>query len=191
MADLNFPQNPQVNDSFTIGSKTWKWDGFAWILQTSVQSLDPFTVGRLIVTTSTNSTSTTTGGAIIYGGVGIGQDLQVGGDIKSNQIHAGEVFDNNARVLTSFDIITSDGLTGGGVVTATGTHVLTLVNTGVLETFAGPGISLNRNTGLVTITNTGVLNLTAGSDITISTSTGNITISDVSTFQSDSCSSHA
>lgn len=29
---LNFPTSPSVNDTYTYGSQTWKWDGTAWNL---------------------------------------------------------------------------------------------------------------------------------------------------------------
>lgn len=28
---MNFPTNPSVNDVYTLGSKSWKWDGVAWV----------------------------------------------------------------------------------------------------------------------------------------------------------------
>lgn len=81
MADLNFPQNPNVGDEFSIGSRTWVWNGTAWQLQSAIQSLDPFTVNRLVVTTTTNAIDTTSGAAIIAGGVGIGGDTYIGGNL--------------------------------------------------------------------------------------------------------------
>jgi hypothetical protein len=30
---MNFPANPTLNQTYTYGSKTWKWDGTAWNLQ--------------------------------------------------------------------------------------------------------------------------------------------------------------
>jgi hypothetical protein len=29
---LNFPSSPQVNDTYTLGTKTWRYDGDAWLL---------------------------------------------------------------------------------------------------------------------------------------------------------------
>lgn len=29
---LNFPTSPQTNDIYTLGDKTWKWNGNAWVL---------------------------------------------------------------------------------------------------------------------------------------------------------------
>lgn len=30
---LNYPSSPSLNDVYTFGSKTWTWDGTAWVLQ--------------------------------------------------------------------------------------------------------------------------------------------------------------
>jgi hypothetical protein len=30
---MNFPINPTLNQTYTYGSKTWKWDGTVWNLQ--------------------------------------------------------------------------------------------------------------------------------------------------------------
>jgi hypothetical protein len=36
---MNFPVNPTLNQTYTYGTRTWKWDGTAWNLQRSVISL--------------------------------------------------------------------------------------------------------------------------------------------------------
>lgn len=80
-----------------------------------------------------------------------------GGATITNKLYVGtEIYENNKRVLTEVNVLTSDGLVGGGTITAN-SLTITLTNIGVLENFAGPGISLNRNTGLVTISNTASL----------------------------------
>lgn len=30
MAAIDFPNSPSVNDTFTVGDRTWKWDGTTW-----------------------------------------------------------------------------------------------------------------------------------------------------------------
>lgn len=30
---LNFPTSPSLNQTHTVGSKTWKWNGYAWDIQ--------------------------------------------------------------------------------------------------------------------------------------------------------------
>ncbi len=36
MAAIDFPNNPQINDLFTVGDITWKWDGTVWRSQGTV-----------------------------------------------------------------------------------------------------------------------------------------------------------
>jgi hypothetical protein len=32
MAAIDFPNSPSLNDLFTAGSRTWKWDGISWTM---------------------------------------------------------------------------------------------------------------------------------------------------------------
>jgi hypothetical protein len=32
---LNFPSNPQINDTYTQANTTWAWDGVAWNVATA------------------------------------------------------------------------------------------------------------------------------------------------------------
>ena len=40
---MNFPTSPTVGDLYTLGSKTWVWNGSAWDLQTGAASFDSLT----------------------------------------------------------------------------------------------------------------------------------------------------
>ena len=86
MADLNFPTNPTIGQTYSIGSRTWVWNGTAWQLQSGIVSTNPFIVVSAEVTTSTQSTGTTSGALIVAGGVGIGGDVNVGGNIYVSDI---------------------------------------------------------------------------------------------------------
>ena len=100
----------------------------------------------------------------------------------AGDISAQAIYDTGNRVLTSFTVITSDGLQGGQVVSYN-SSTIRLVNTGVLEALPGAGIELNTPTGVVTITNKGVLSIVPGDDISVNTTTGNVTVSNTSTLQ--------
>ena len=28
---INFPNNPNLNDTHTVGSSVWRWNGYAWV----------------------------------------------------------------------------------------------------------------------------------------------------------------
>ena len=40
MANINFPNDPTVNDIFTVGGKSYKWDGVKWVAKTTVDKSD-------------------------------------------------------------------------------------------------------------------------------------------------------
>ena len=166
MADLNFPSNPYVGQTYTIGNRTWIWNGNGWQIQSGITSFDPLTANRVIVTTSTNSTSTNSGGLVVYGGAGIGRDLWVGGNITAT---------NNINILgTASSTSTTTGalVVSGGVGVGGSLYASALFDQG------------SRVVTLQTLGNYGVTSLVAGTDTAISTSTGVVTIWDTSTLQS-------
>lgn len=71
MSLLNFPTNPSVGQTYTIGQNVWVWNGSAWIKYTSSTS-SPITV-----TTQTSSTSTNTGAVLINGGAGVNGSVNI------------------------------------------------------------------------------------------------------------------
>lgn len=50
---FNFPNSPSLNDTHTIGDKTWIWTGAGWKLQTSAAAASGNSFG--IIYTSNNS----------------------------------------------------------------------------------------------------------------------------------------
>jgi len=79
---LNFPPNPSPGDRYTVGNKTYEWNGYAWIVVVNnVTSATFVSAVTLTVTSSTNSTSTNSGALIVNGGTGIAQDLFIGGNL--------------------------------------------------------------------------------------------------------------
>lgn len=101
-----------------------------------------------IYISSTNSSTNQSSGALrVDGGVGVGGSL-----------YAGDIYDNNRRVITSATVVAGVGLTGGGTLT-------------------GPSST-------IALSNTGVLSIIAGTDTAVSTATGNVTVWNTSTLQS-------
>ena len=124
---LNFPSNPYVGQAWTVGSRTWTWNGTAWAINSGIISWDPFTVPRVVITSATNATSTTTGALIVAGGAGIAGDLYVG-----------NIYSNGNLLLNSSSTF------AGGNVTAP-IHVIDLTQslnpaTGALTVAGGVGI---------------------------------------------------
>ena len=46
---LDFPQNPQTNDTYTASGTTWQWDGVAWTVIPSAGSVFPNSYGTVNV----------------------------------------------------------------------------------------------------------------------------------------------
>lgn len=144
MADLNFPLNPQVGDTYSIGNRTWVWNGSGWQLQSGIISTNPFIVVSAQVTTTTNSTSTNSGALIVEGGGGFG------GDVWAKNMYA-----DGAEVVTTSSI----GNFGVSSLQAgTDTAVSLLVgnigliwNTSTFQTVSGRGAT---TTNAISITNT-------------------------------------
>lgn len=136
MSTLNFPTNPVVGQRYSIGTKTWEWNGSAWI---KIESLDKIfnlvTATNLTVTNSTNASSTTTGALIVTGGVGIGGDLYVGGNFYAG----GEA------VLTtaSFAYSVAEG-TDIKITISSSTGFLVFSNTSTLQTVTDRGNITNN-----------------------------------------------
>lgn len=151
MALLNFPTNPNIEDTYTIGQNTWIWTGTAWIkLTSSPQS--PITVNTI-----TNSTSTYTGSVTIEGGLGIGGSVNIG----TTSTIAG------AEIITTATI-QYFGVTGlyAGTDTAVSANIgnVTVWNTSTFQTVTDRG---NSTTNQVRI-----LNATSAT----STTTGGLTV---------------
>jgi len=109
MADLNFPSNPQVGDTYTIGNRTWIWNGNGWQIQSAITSLDPFTAVRGIFTTSTLAVTTASGALQIRGGVGIGGNIVQGRGAttrnKNANIYSNGVFSIEGDAQVGFYIL--------------------------------------------------------------------------------------
>ncbi|NBO27905.1 MAG: hypothetical protein EBX47_09985 [Synechococcaceae bacterium WB8_1B_057] len=124
MALLNFPQNPTQGQTFTIGNKTYTWNGRAWILgATSTATFISLQAETILVTTTTNATSVNTGGALtVRGGASIAGDLYLGGNLVGIAGGGGGIGDINANTATFKTVF----LTGGVNATSTTTGDLVI-----------------------------------------------------------------
>jgi hypothetical protein len=160
----------------------------------------------LVIQNSTVSANTGTGALQVLGGVGIGNNLYVGGGAVVGGIlqASGVTTINNATAASNtttgaLQIVNGGAGIGGSVFAGgTGTFVTGVYDgsTRVINTVspsAGTGISLGTVTtasGVVTFTisNSGVTSLTAGTDITVNAGagpvTGGVTVATNSTLQS-------
>lgn len=102
MAYLNFPSSPTTGTIHTVGARSWIWTGYAWALQPGAATFSTLTVQTLLVQSTANSTSTTTGAVQVAGGVGIAKDTFIGGDLTVEGVINGVIA---GVVSTATDII--------------------------------------------------------------------------------------
>jgi hypothetical protein len=152
---LNFPPNPNIGDTHVVGSKTYRWSGTAWLVIAASQ-----TFTSLTISTSTNATSTNSGALQIYGGVGIGGDLWLGGTLYSNSQPVITTATLGASIFGGNDItVTSTGTTSSTFLRFDNTSTLqTVTNRGQTTTNA----LLFSNTTESTSTNSGALVVSGG-----------------------------
>ena len=60
---INFPNNPSLNDTHTVGLNEWKWNGYAWS-RIPDRSVGDQVVFTNMTTTQRDSLSAQTGGVI-------------------------------------------------------------------------------------------------------------------------------
>jgi hypothetical protein len=144
MANLNFPTNPLVGDTHTVGSKVYTWNGYAWIVASySVSATSVSTTGTINISNTTSSTGTNSGALVVGGGAGIGGDLYVGGNINASSTGTSITFSTGSfgtlfvtgstsatNTLTGALIVTGGAAIGGdlylgGLLYASGQPILT------------------------------------------------------------------
>jgi hypothetical protein len=103
MGQLNFPTNPTIGQTHTIGTNTWVWNGSAWVKFVPQQNVvGVFTVTEaLYITSSTNSTSTITGALVVSGGVGIGKDVNIGGQLSAESVRITDAIMDSSLVTVN------------------------------------------------------------------------------------------
>ena len=119
------------------------------------------------VTASTASTSTTTGAVIVAGGVGIGGNLHVAGNISSPNLGV----DGGSGDITTAGNLDVDGLiTGGNISTGGELNVTGNANVGDLNTD-----TIVANVGNITTINTSTINVSTLANITSNTASTSTT----------------
>ena len=130
------------------------------------------TTGYTRFVSTANAVSTITGALQVVGGIGVGRDLFVGGDITTNQttfnlLNATASTINFAGAGTAITIGTTTGYTEiKNSTTLTNTTVASSTNTGALQVRGGAGIGGNLyvgGTAVLSITTSTTLNITGAS----------------------------
>lgn len=103
---LNFPINPVVGQSYSVGALTWVWNGVAW------KKFNPLTFS-----TSTVSTNTFTGAVVINGGLGVNGGV----NIQSTSTINGSIILTTASIVSSGDLEITNNGNGTITINAVGT----------------------------------------------------------------------
>lgn len=128
MATLNFPPNPVPGQTYTIGTNTWTWNGTAWIKSFPV-----------VISTGTQSTSTTSGAIIVDGGIGVGGSINIGttSTIAGAEIITTATFKNFINLQT----VTDAGNSTTNVIHILNTSSATSTGTGALIVDGGISVA--------------------------------------------------
>jgi hypothetical protein len=99
---LDFPPSPSVNNTYSFGGKTWKWNGAAWEVYFSIDS------GAAVVGTSFEVE--VTAGATQYI-IGLPNDVVVGSGISTNYLNFanGATFSGNSSGVTLTNTLNVSG----------------------------------------------------------------------------------
>lgn len=112
MSSLNFPLNPTVGQLHVVGSKTYIWNGSAWIVYSQNVTANVLTTNQVAtITTTTNATTVTDGALIVDGGVGIAKDVYIGGYLRvdGNLDVLGTTTLNGSAILTTGSFAATEG----------------------------------------------------------------------------------
>ena len=142
MALLNFPSDPYVGQIAVVGTKTYRWSGSAWLVQSATLAATSATITNVRITSTENINTATIGfeGALIVnGGASIAKDLYVGGVLYTggSLVLTTSSFNNTTEDGTDIDIVQNG-------------DVLTFNNISTLQTVTGRG---NSTTNIVSFTN--------------------------------------
>ena len=147
MATLGFPSSPSTGTVYTLGTRTWVWTGQGWKIDAGTTALNTLTAVRVVVTTSTNSTSTNSGALQVTGGAGIGGDVNIGGSVTIGQPSTIAGFEIVTTATSTLQDVTNRGSTTTNAILVDNATISTSNNTGALVVTGGVGIGGDLHVG--------------------------------------------
>jgi len=163
MAILNFPTNPEIGDLYTIGTRTYRWSGSAWLVDSNTVAASTLTAFKIRATSVENINTASIGelgSLIVDGGASIAKDLYIGGSlyIAETIVITTASFNNSPSDGSDIHI---DPINVGGI------DLLQFNNVSTLQSVTGRG---NSTTNVIkflnpiesTSTNTGAVLISGG-----------------------------
>lgn len=159
---LNFPNNPETNDTYVSGDTTWQWNGVVWNIVTSAsQASVPNTFNTIsvegqndLVADQTNDTLNIAAGSNIVittdsdtDTVTIGSSVSGGGDSVEQNLWASVTADSGSTTAnTATDTLAIEG--GSNIATVISGDTLTISYTGSAGISAFTELSESTTSGL-------------------------------------------
>ena len=183
---IDFPNTPATNDTYTVGNKTWIYDGSTWNTYNTTSFSAETLPGTTIKSTVTGSSLTSVGtldSLAVTNGVtaatftGVWQGTVVAG------LYGGTGVANSGKTITLGGNLTTSGAFAT-TLTATAATSVTLPTTGTLATLAGTETLTNKSltSPALTTPTLGVATATSINGLTITLSTGTLTVTNSKTF---------
>jgi len=125
---INFPDSPTVNDTYSVGTRTWKWDGTSWNVVAAVLSPSVTgaagTWGSYVAGIATSkSVGINTNNLDNSGLTGVGNSFQ-GLYISNGMVIHDNSLNGNHYIGTNFNGLMAGPVTINGTVTIDGNFVV-------------------------------------------------------------------
>jgi hypothetical protein len=104
---LNFPSSPALNQTHTVGTKTWKWNGYAWDVQLQAAADSASVIAAFATANTALSIANSAFAQANTGGGGVAESLNVQFDNSTGATYKVVALDSTANtVLASASDIT-------------------------------------------------------------------------------------
>ena len=111
---LNLPSSPTLNQTHTVGSKTWKWNGYAWDVQLQAAADSASVIAAFATANTALSIANSAFAQANTGGGGVAESLNVQFDNSTGATYKVVALDSTANTVlaSALDITQVDKILG-------------------------------------------------------------------------------